>query len=330
MTGYLQRLMDRGAALAAVATPPAGAADVVPGQPPGSPLLSFDQRMAARDLAQDFGILGLSPEMPDAADAPADSPAPEVGRAFAVTAPQEETTRNPSVRAEAIPIPVPTEPLPPVTRAPIPEAAPDGWTAPAAAPPAIAAAPAPMQAAPTHVPADRPALPGVVPHSAPAMPPGNLPAPAVAARATRPRDAMPPAARPDISGTTLGRTMPAVPARPLTASPPPSPVALPPPPEVRPAPTVTEVRPPQPAPPPPLQPPAPPAPDAALIGRLVREALDRERAQAPQPAIRPPPGTAIAPEAAPPRRPATAQEASVIGDLEPSSRPIMIYGMRRR
>ena len=72
MSGYLQRLLDRGAGLVAA---PAAAAEIVPAMASGSPVVAYDQRLAAPGLAQDYGILGLPPDSETGAapDAPGDA-----------------------------------------------------------------------------------------------------------------------------------------------------------------------------------------------------------------------------------------------------------------
>ena len=65
-----------------------------------------------------------------------------------------------------------------------------------------------------------------------------------------------------------------------------------------------------------------------MVTNAVRREMARQTSAAPsQPA--PAATSRPQPDAAPPR-PATAREASVIGELEPSSRPQTIYGLRRR
>jgi len=87
MTGYLQRLFDRGAGLAS------GGLQGEPGQPamrPGSPLAQIDQRLGARELASDFtfGIgfdagAGPGPDPRDGRHAPpAAGPARGAGSGF--------------------------------------------------------------------------------------------------------------------------------------------------------------------------------------------------------------------------------------------------------
>jgi hypothetical protein len=328
MSRYLQRLFDRGGALTAAAATPGPPAGVQPAGAAGSPLLAFDQRLAHPDLAADFGLLGLTPEWGEAespaingdvlsqpaptsaqpvpiADAAAPAPQPQPRPMAAepraadvrpVGAPTRvEAPRPPGQPAPAAGHQPPLAPVQP--RIPISAAVPEPEAQPAPPPPRVALAPPPPPMVQTVLTPLQPGLPEPRTSSTLVSTPLSDPSPASG-----------PVAR---ANSTADATLPS-----LRFDPPPAPLM-----------------PVAPAPPPPLAAPVPEG-DTARIEQVVRETVRAELARL-RPAGRPgapAPANEDARRADPPPapRPATAREASVIGDLEPSGGPLTLYGLRMR
>ena len=343
MSAYLQRLLDRGAGLGAGGAVGATASaapgvDVAPATAPGSPAFDFDQRLADPALARMFSFLG---------GAPGDAPGDDVqfaqdGRAAAM-APQSSEPTMPARDAAAVRLPDALVDAKPAHR--VAEVAPratlvaDPASATAGDGAAVPPVPAPARVqavALQPVAVARPAAPPALSVRAPARPmasglaasPGEArPATVDARRARAPQSApvTPPNARADV----------AVPApAPALVGPAPAPTR-PQQPSFRPhpalagAPEVEPVR----RSPAPLAAPVTARHDAVEIERIARDSaraeFARQQAQAaPRSATAVPADSDGAPK--PPPRPATAREASVIGELEPSASPLTIYGLRRR
>ncbi len=342
MSRYLQRLLDRGAAAAPPAPPTLGATEVAPGPTLGSPLLSFDQRLMNPALARDFGILGMPPEWADSAE-PAESespvpleapPSPSPQGSVPPAAPTPQAS-DPSAgwwrqprRAHDEPRPEPQAPASPLARAsgrrPTPVVGAPSATEPRAGqPPALDPAAISVPSSPPPA-ASAPSRGQALPASAP---------PPTAAQAPAPPLTLPP------HGDGLDHFRPEIRQRsPLPPEPAAQPKAATREPSQPPSPPPTRERVPLlPAPPLPIAPPIGPlaasVPDRAEIERWVRDALQREREHidpGSAPATPRPAATAAGGDPPAPRRPATAREASLIGDLEPSSRPQTIYSLRRR
>lgn len=346
MSAYLQRLFDRGAALAALqpAAPAAAGAELAPAMAPGSPAFAFDQRLAEPALARLFSVLGVTPEMqadgeaglspdawaaaavrpaetlapphnvaaPAAPRAPAPAPAPAQGREGPRAVHREMRPTSPALRRAGD-----------VMQAP-------AWSASEAVPtpaaqPARDIAPADAHAAPLPV-----AVPVTTGQPVRAVASGQPESPATVRARVQPPEAapvVPPPAAPqalapvhpaEVLAPRAPRQRPQVDA--------PAPVRRP----------AVEVEPPR-RMPAPVAAPAGDALDARAVERIAREVVRTELARRPgtggasQQAV---PGAVPAERAAERKaaapRPATAREASVIGELEPSSSPLTIYGLRRR
>lgn len=334
MSGYLQRLLDRAAAMPAMAPAPGIGSETVPVLNSGSPILAYDQRLAA-GLGDDFNILGVPPDissdpmagMQDSAEAPVPSaaalplpiPSPQIAgadralpeRGAASIAIQmgagSEIVTDPAARQPAKGLPpkaAGSDPTPP-SRPPLPQEAaadarplPPAPLLPVSPEPRLATAPAPLSAD-TPFPAER---------AEPAKIRDGVATPATAL-AARPVPSIAPV-KPAAAEKQLPETQSAPLARPA---------------EVQPVPI---------APPPPLAGVASTGVDPRLVEQIVRDAVRSELGVAAPSKEQRAPALAIAgnngdDKAAPPR-PRTAQEASVIGALEASSRPLTIYGLRRR
>ena len=336
MTGYLQRLFDRGTGIVA-APPSAPTGDVAPAMAPASPAVGFDQRLADPNLAQVFGLLGVSPDPdalletkpPEAAAAPLMVPRPSGVAADPITA-------RPPMPSMADIVAPPTVP-PRRSIEAVPDAEPKARHSAHVSPsPARANGVEPLAFQP-HTGA-----PAVGSH------PPQSSLPAVASRETAPA----PRAKSADPSSAIATGRPQVE---------PPPLAFPHPRQddhesVRQFETVARVTPLAPTPPPersprvfsdargravrrqpaPLEPPPAVAADARELERIAREAVRAELAHrhAVGPSTSHPRGVAPATERDGPRkpasRPASAREASVIGELEPSSSPLTIYGLRRR
>lgn len=331
MTGYLQRLFDRGGALAAPSGE-SGQAAILPALAARSPVVGFDQRLTGPDRALDFGILGATPEALEGDWAAEESEF----RAEVPRRPDDDVPRAPPMPRPAAPadpqaprltLPAAT-PADPQARVPAAERteqthprAPDvrarrEVAAPPAPAPGPAAIPAPVPEMPKILPAERSSAPppaGEVAF-APVIPefakvdrraPANL-EPAATPAAVRPLDPAPAA----------------------LAAPEPEPAPGP----RQAEPRAAELVPAQPLPPPPLAAPARPSLDLDEVERIVRESVRAELAEAPARRSAGPGTTTVeeAPAAERPRAPATAREASLIGDLEPSTRPMGLFGLRLR
>lgn len=330
MSGYLQRLFDRGAGWGPSAT--GAAAEVAPAMAPGSPAFAFDQRLAEPGLAGLFGILGLSPELQalPQAELQGEDSAAVAGPARTAVAPvpvlhalqprdpqmSDRHDELPRHRAES------TLTSPMQQERPAPRRA---GTAPVRSQPIESSAP---RSEPGPATVERPAWLQQRPSAraiAPVMHETRVEPVVVVEK--RPADVAP--ARLDPPATI--EVAPASTVQPvLPPTPPPSQFAAQP---AR-AP-VREVEPPRRAPQP-LAPLAAAATDAREVERIARDAVRAELAR--RPAVPAPAQSARAaaaasaaepaPKAAP--RSASAREASVIGELEPSSSPLTIYGLRRR
>ncbi|WP_404337169.1 hypothetical protein AB2M62_01410 [Sphingomonas sp. MMS12-HWE2-04] len=324
MSGYLQRLLDRGAGLAAAPSPPTGA-EAAPAMASGSPVLSFDQRLGEGGLASDFGILGVSPDPEALGDEGAtEIPAPVTPVRPAV--PLGTTSTESAVPA----FPAnPVQPLP--SQADRSIALPSSEAALATTPADVTVSERPIRALQPEARRDLSPQPVALAPSAPRLAtPAATPSALTSAQAvprTRAPEAMTPEARPPVRNRATPAAPQPTPLPPITTP------AIPAIPAIEPlVPIAREVEPPRPAPPP-LAPPASSIPDAPAIERVVREAVRAELARQPAPQA-PSPRSAPANEdqapAKPAPRPATAREASVIGALEPSASPLTIYGVRRR
>ena len=332
MTGYLQRLLGRGEGVPAASAFAPAPTEVRPAGLPASPVMGFDQRLAAPGLAEDYGILGLPPGDMDPGGDEFAGDGTLLPELVAQTPVATVLTGDPASRpvlgqpdwAEATPLPLREAPMAPPKSSPSPN--PDRMS-PAPAP--RLDAPVLPQASPAPAALSPPqgqAAPSPVPPLAPTAAPGPLPG-------------RPPSPRAEASPMPV---FPLLAAGPATLLPQAfvekqSPVVQPLTPSERPAidPT-SEIVPPPPSPLPPFPAPSPASVTPVEVDRLVREAvraeLARERvenpaAQRPRPPT-PADGTPVDTPA--PRRPATAREASVIGDLEPSGRPLTLFGLRRR
>lgn len=326
MSGYLQRLLDRGAGLAA-ATPatPAGA-EAAPAMASGSPVLGFDQRLAESGLAADFGILGISPdpeaigeEAPEEA-IPAPAPAVRTREVPTIAAPPAKRGVTPALAVQPSPLPSEVEDSGP---------APLGSTAtPSTLAQEIAAVAErvtralPPEAKSSAVPAAR-----AVPFPPPPVAVSGIAKPTQAAPVARTPETVTPTPHAFRSFTTPAT--PSTPSEPVIVTPA-APVQAP---IAASMPAAREVEPPL-VTPPPITPPASAVPDVPAIERVVREAVRAELARQPAAqnarTARITPANEDQPPAKPAPRPATAREASVIGALEPSASPLTIYGVRRR
>lgn len=338
MSLYLQRLLDRAAA---VHRPIVGASPLVAS---GSPILTFDQRLASADMALDFSILGATPDLPEAAEEALPSARPLARR----NEPDAAPPPSPAIVEPRSHISSPALRIPPaVPGAPdraLPEIEKAGETREAA--PVRqrrildtgASEPPPLSGRPRLEP-DLPPVPPVSVQTHSDLP--SLPTRASADPSPAPAEALPPPAAPETglpdpaprSEAGLAPARPEAPeARPLpsvapavreAAAPVPGPI----PPESRPAaePIVAAI--------PPLAPP-PRGLSSDEVERMIEQAIgaERERSAAREPAgVRTPQAQAAAPRGeAPARRPATAAEASLIGALESSRFQPMLFGVRRR
>ena len=331
MTGYLQRLLDRGAGVPAASAFAPAPTEVLPAGLPASPVAGFDQRLAAPGLAEDFGILGLPPgDMDPGGDESADDrtllPAPVAqtpGASVLAGDPASRPEPGQAYWAEAAPLPLREAPMATPMSSPAQE---EGR---------MSSSPAPRMAAPvlrqvSPAPAARTApqgqappspAPPIAPTAAPVALPGRPPSPRSEASPTPvfPLSAAEPATMP--AQGFVETQSPVV--QPLTPSEHPA---------VAPS---SEIVPPPPAPLPPLPAPSPASATSVEVDRLVRDAvraeLARQRAEnPPQTPRQPAPADGTSGDAPAPRRPATAREASIIGDLEPSGRPLTLFGLRRR
>lgn len=335
MRGYVQRLMDRSAGLAGVMPNTMGApapADAAPALASRSPVVSFDQRLATPGLADDLSIFGFSPETPDIDEGSSTPLAPPL------------STPRPAPTPDLVP-PRPFETKP--VAVPAPEAGP--WEPPAPTP-AAAPRPQPTHGEEAHTPPPRAteAAPRPLPRPGPPLAPTD----ASRGESISPQRAAPPRPAPQaLVQQRVVREAEHAAATPADLPAPPRPSIVAEPAALRetviarrePPQTETraraasaqarEVTPQPPAPPEPLAPPAPAAMDRRLIERIARETVRTELARLPpsqqkQPAHAAPANDVSQPP--PPPRPMTAREASIIGDLESSSRPLTIYGLRRR
>ena len=336
MSGYLQRLYDRGAGLTA-ARPSVPAGDVAPAMAPASPAVAFDQRLAEPRLAQDFAIPGVSPDTEALVEGePPEEPAPPLAPPRESAAPVEPiapSTGWGAVRAESPSV------LPRRSVDSVPDSDPASRTVKDVLPP-----PAGSEA--LEPPAARPARP------VPPVEPRPVRAPAPVSIEHRESDPEPPAQGANASSAT---------AAPRSRADEPLPVVFPHPPQngrtsIPQPQTVAQPEPLQPTPPPerwpwrqptreveplrrapaPLEPPPAAAADARDVERIARETVRAELARRPEVGHgaderrgattgKDRDGTQK-----PAPRPASAREASVIGELEPSSSPLTIYGLRRR
>lgn len=348
MSGYLQRLFDRGAGLAA-----APAREVAPAMASASPSVAFDQRLAEPGLAEDFGILGLEPDPEIPADGTPQTEAAALARSTPLGPPQM------SLPAAALPrtapaspqAAAPTEHLADRLREPGPPAHPQRqgtWPAPH---PAM-----PQQPEGQQVPAWVLSQPVV--RALAAWGPGESRESRDSREAVESCTELPLPRPAHSAGRAVDAAAVVQPMRPLSRearhapqSPwPIVPIAQDPSIRVRPATAVPaarstepgaapasrrEVEPPR-RMPQPLEPQPAAAPAGPMLERLVRETVRAELAHQPsaRKAAGPAPQAAAGPAAdgapGPAPRPATAREASVIGELEPSSSPLTVYGLRRR
>lgn len=338
MSLYLQRLLDRAAALP---PPPVGANPLLVS---GSPILTFDQRLASAEMAGDFSILGATPDLPEAAqEAPSSvrplarqiTPGAEPPPSIATVEPRaEHPFAAPPTRPAGLG--TPDAALPEYAKAAeTPDSAP---MRPRRSPDAAAVEPPrqtgrprlepkPPTALPASVPAD-PDLP-VLPSRAPAdpsrAPPEAVPGPMIPeARLPDPAQRAETGPTPTRPDTPEARPLPSLaPAVRESASPVPAPTPA----EPRPAaePIVAAI--------PPLAPP-PRGLSADEVGRMIEEAIgaERDRSAAREPAnVRTRQAQAAgSPGEAPAKRPATAAQASLIGSLESSRFRPMLFGVRRR
>jgi hypothetical protein len=338
MSLYLQRLLDRAAALP---PPPVGANPLLVS---GSPILSFDQRLASAEMADDFSILGATPDLPEATEEGPSSAGPLARQSTPGAAPPPflaaaEPRADPPFPA------LPTRPAAPGT----PDAAPSELAKAAETPDAAPMLPrrsadngaveAPRQSGRPHFEPNPPkALP------APVQADSDLPALPSRAPAD-PSQALPKAVpEPRVSEAKLSDPEVRTEAGPAPTRPAP--------PEARPLPSVTPIvrealRPvpePTPAEPKPaaepivagIPPLAPPTRglSAEEVERMIEEAIkaERDRSAAREPAnVRARQAEAPGPQGeAPAKRPATAAQASLIGSLESSRFRPMLFGVRRR
>ncbi|MEA3262352.1 MAG: hypothetical protein U9R07_02585 [Pseudomonadota bacterium] len=331
MTGYLQRLFDRTAGLAG------GAAQGQPGQPamrPGSPLAQIDQRLGARELASDFTFgVGYDagaepdPDQPDGSDAaaaaprnlrqplpplPAPQPAPQERRA--PLAANDLLSGQPAGRK---PEDAPVRPAETRSRAPL--AAPEPAARPRPAEPESARAEPALRAAPAPAAALSPPVQARANDTLSAPPPGER-TPSAPPPVSQPEGRAPPQPAP--------APQPAEPALARAAEP--RPVAEPAE-RDRPLPVAQPVR-------SGAEPPALPMPepiDWREVDRRIAAAIDRqEQGKTMQPE---PPAQAATPGTAEQARPTqtapvykTAAETSIIGPIEQTSRPRMLFGERLR
>lgn len=345
MSAYLQRLLDRGAGLGAgtgASSRAAPDADVAPATAPGSPAFDFDQRLADPVLARMFSFLGGAPG--DAAGD--DAQFAHDGRAAVMAAPPSEpnipardarAVRPPAVPAGAQPAHRVAEVAPRATLGADPASAtavngaavlpvptrPGTREQAVAQPVAVAGPPAPP--APWVQAPQRAIASGLA-----ASPGEALPATVDARRAAAPQAALvtPPRALADVAASATAATAAAL-VRPAPAPARPQQPFIRPQPALAGAPQVEPVR----RSPAPLAAPVTARHDAVEIERIARDAaraeFARQQAQAaPRSATAVPAESDGAPKPQP--RPATAREASVIGELEPSASPLTIYGLRRR
>ncbi|KEZ20225.1 hypothetical protein CP98_01430 [Sphingobium yanoikuyae] len=330
MTGYLQRLLDRGAALAAPSISLAPA-EVTPAVANGSPLAQFDQRLATPGLAQDYQILGLTPEPLNDEQVlivPPPMPQAHEGKPPVETIPPSPGTpaRRGTPASPVSSLPITADALAHTdiaARAARPDVA-----KPILSPRAVllpdpvvaSAEPAPRQSRP--VEATSPPL--VTPPTLPERPSASQSLPSSLVRPSKPaHPAIPiPIAQAHASAVTTAQTD--------TIAPPSKPWARS---------EVSELVSAQPVLPPPLESLAPPESDARAIERIVRETMRSEFARA-RPAkgrvIDEAPYEAVTPPAnedrhdVPPQR-MTAREASVIGELQSTrSPPLILFGLRLR
>lgn len=349
MSAYLQRLFDRAASLPPAATVGAPSSSMsMPTMVFGSPILAFDQRLTGV-LGQDFNVLGVSPEAPGGPDAwmtgaladPAPDLRPDVRRAVDAAPPppagssvEEGMTRR-SRAVAAPPKSVAGVPAAPVGHGP---------TSIVSAPPTVGRAAVASDAS-RPAPAPAPSLrSGFVPVESAPPPAAERAAPARPARAVVERAAGERSLAVPITDPTLAdasRRHAAVIGvsasaddRPVAqvarATPVSSAGAIP---EATPAtpglrPQVAE---PAASTPPPLRVVPSEVIDRRMIERIVRETVRAESASR-TPTTAPPSSTAERerterPTASTPR---TAHEASVIGALEVSRRPLTLFGVRRR
>jgi hypothetical protein len=332
MTGYLQRLLGRGEGVPAASAFASAPTEVRPAALPASPVMGFDQRLAAPGLAEDYGILGLPPgDMDPGGDEFAGDgtllPEPVVqtpGASVLAGDPASRPEPGQAYWAEAAPLPLREAPMATPKSSPAPE------------PDRISPSPAPRMTAPVL----RQASPAPATRTAPQGQAAPSPAPPIAPTAAPlALPCRPPSPRSEASPTPVfplrAAAPAAMPAQAFVETQ--SPVVQPLTPSERPAIVPTsEIVPPPPSPPPPLPAPSPASVMPVEVDRLVREAvraeLARDRvenpaAHSPSP---PAPVDGTPGDAPAPRRPATAREASVIGDLEPSGRPLTLFGLRRR
>lgn len=347
MSAYLQRLLDRGAGLAAGshrgAMPGAhgalAGAEVAPVATSTSPSVQFDQRLADPLLAADYGLLGLSADLAPmegdealSAALPDNPPPPPTAAAQAtrpgqpVAAAQPEAPRptGRDARSPAAAPPLATRPvestpqrtdaasyLLPLSAKPVSQPHSDAAPPrpqPPASPPAAIVRPVDRRAA------HAAAVPTLAPHrDAEPVPAGATASPPVAPVQPQAVTAVTPASV-RVSPSLQSAEAPAGPPTPASPS------------------RLTEAQPPRRSPAP-LDPPPRRLPDPDELERLVRTAVQAELARRPSPAAAAAPAPSAAPADRadpPPRRPATAQEASVIGPLSASSAPQPLYGLRRR
>ncbi|HEX8511863.1 MAG TPA: hypothetical protein VF688_02010 [Allosphingosinicella sp.] len=337
MSLYLQRLLDRAAAL------PPRVVSASPLLVAGSPILTFDQRLASAEMAEDFSILGATPDLPEAAEEMPASTRPLVGqdaqggppKPLAALEPRADHAL-PTPRTHPAPRAAPGSALPEFRRAaetgdaaPVMPAQVPGTNAVEpprpSGPPRLEPDLPPAQPVPVHADADRPS----VPFRAPADPspvPAEAVAEPMAAKAGVSAQAPQPETGPAPTSSTVSEARPQpsagaavpqgphpveqlTPARPVAAA---EPVVAP-------------------------IPPLAPAPRSLSVGeveRMIDEAIaaERDRSAARQPAaVRTQPNAAPTPSGeAPAKRPATAAQASLIGSLESSRFRPMLFGVRRR
>lgn len=337
MTAYLQRLLGRAAGLAAA---PAAGDALRPILQSQSPVVGFDQRLADPALAEDFAILGASPEGADSAEPVAEPVAGEpLPDAAPPAQPRKRGTRRRARAEEHVAIPDAVAPQAAAAAAPVPPAEPSRSPARDATPPPrlsavsdiVALNDAPEPATP------QPASRSPSPRLSPAEPPVGASAPQPALRtepAVPARALQAPPRQPPVEGVAVAALRDAQPAALVTPmgfapqalpfQPEPVTAALPLDRQVS-APAEPVIAPTQPLPP---LPQTASALSRAEIEQIVRDTIGAERTA--QPAAAPTVTQRLDSAPTPAPRPATAAEASVIGKLESSTFRPMLFGVRRR
>ena len=115
MSLYLQRLLERSAAL------PVPVVGAKPLPVTGSPIVAFDQRLASAEMAEDFSILGATPDFPEAAEEASFSARPPAPRNVPDAAPPPSLATAEPRAENSSPVPTPRPEGPPAPDAAAPE-----------------------------------------------------------------------------------------------------------------------------------------------------------------------------------------------------------------